>query len=1150
MLSACSVLTFLGMAIDAYGASFPSRVGGADIPVARGFVTGSSSLSQGVYEMPLTGEWSPKVLSFSVNAIDGGAEVDGVFYAVRHSVYVEGNVYIDKWDPVNWIKLNTVGQLVSTRFRATDVTLDPVSGLVYGCFLNDDGNGYEFGTVDYVNESRPAIAVTDKLNGIAAAQDGTLYAIDNDGTLVTIDKATGGMTPVGPTGLHPDAPGSAAIYPRTGRMYWAVTSGGESGIYEIDLSDGAATRLVSADDAMTVTALHFAPPEAADDAPGAVSGLMADFPQGALSGNVTFTTPAQTFAGDEGSGPLAYSVLLNGEEKATGNAAWNTQVNVPVTVEKPGRYEVVVTMSNEAGASPKQKVALYIGSATPAAPTPTATYDASGMVAISWDAVTTAVGNGYFDPADITYRVVRMPDGVTIAEATSDLSLTDTFDPETAFTLISYEVTACNKGVISEKGTTPRLSVGIIYPPYLNDFSGDGPLDGYVVTGSPAWTPRSGAIFIGMTFTSPLDSWAITPPVKLLPGREYSISVDLRSYSDDYPEKAGIMMGLSPTPEGMTIPVLETTTIQSGTYATYSRVVTVDTEGLYYIGLHGCSDAYNFNLYADNLQISEGKLVQSPGEVTDFEVTPGEKGAKKAILSFTTPKIDFEGDPITSLSKIVLERTDGLDEEMSTSVIKVYDSPAVDTPLEHVDEEVALGYHTYRVTSYNAAGPGRAVEKRVYVGINRPQAPANVTLVETANEGEVTMSWDAPTTDVDGLPIDAEFITYDIAADNGAGELVFFKEGLTETTVTFRALEDGVGDLVEYYLTATTESGSSEVAKSPMVAVGAASQLPYRESFAAGGLSNPMGFRILTGIARWYVTHESLVYDFNASDGDRGFAYMLSTTPGHSAELFTGKISLSGIEEPVLLFDTYNIAWDNPDTNNLEVWVTTGGDTDKVSSVTMEHLPNEEWNRVGIDLGQYSGKTVTLSFVGIHGCYYNTLLDNIVIDRLPQLPAVDGLSGLGDDAKVTLTWNEPVIGNEFPVFGHGVAKFSGYNVYRDGEKINDTPVSGTFYDDIDAPTTAASYTVTALYGEKESAHSNEVFVSRSGLESTSIPAVKVTAGNGCITIHGAKDKAITISNVAGMSVDYFIGEAVSRVTVAPGIYLVTVDGTTCKIVVR
>lgn len=128
----------------------------------------------------------------------------------------------------------------------------------------------------------------------------------------------------------------------------------------------------------------------------------------------------------------------------------------------------------------------------------------------------------------------------------------------------------------------------------------------------------------------------------------------------------------------------------------------------------------------------------------------------------------------------------------------------------------------------------------------------------------------------------------------------------------------------------------------------------------------------------------------------------------------------------------------------------------------------------------------------------------------------------------------------------------GYNIYRDGEKINQEPVGTTaFTEKIDISKNHL-YAVTAVYATGESRFSNVVALGNlSGVASVESDKVSIKALNSHIIVAQAEGKNITISNAAGAVL--FNGKATEptvSVPAANGIYVVKVGDNVKKIVVR
>lgn len=123
----------------------------------------------------------------------------------------------------------------------------------------------------------------------------------------------------------------------------------------------------------------------------------------------------------------------------------------------------------------------------------------------------------------------------------------------------------------------------------------------------------------------------------------------------------------------------------------------------------------------------------------------------------------------------------------------------------------------------------------------------------------------------------------------------------------------------------------------------------------------------------------------------------------------------------------------------------------------------------------------------------------------------------------------------------------GYNIYCDGAKLNESPLTATTFTHADNKT-AHTYHVTAVYNRGESEASEPVTLSESGVEDIFATALAVTVEGREIVVTGAADKNVRIVAADGKAV--FASQGDSRATVAPGFYLVTVGETVVKVVVK
>lgn len=125
-----------------------------------------------------------------------------------------------------------------------------------------------------------------------------------------------------------------------------------------------------------------------------------------------------------------------------------------------------------------------------------------------------------------------------------------------------------------------------------------------------------------------MDDWLIMPPMYLSTDKAYNFEFDIRGNSTSYVERYEVKMSNAPTPDAMTVTLVEPTDIRTGDYIHMSLIVMPETEGIHYIGIHGIStEADGFYLYVNDVGMSAPISRRSPSAVSDISVVPGADGA-------------------------------------------------------------------------------------------------------------------------------------------------------------------------------------------------------------------------------------------------------------------------------------------------------------------------------------------------------------------------------------------------------------------------------------------------------------------------------------------------------------------------------------------
>ncbi len=964
----------------------------------RGYLCYSSTGTWGFYRIPTTGDESPGLLhAINIYRARSGTLVGDTYYIAEEvdNGELDGErYYIYSFNPETWEVIDK-RETEYTRM-ASDLATDPVTGKTYGCFYktressNGEVTSWVFGTIDYETLEVTEISEPFTRQWISCAidADGTMYAIDYYGVLHRVDKTTGTKTRIGSTGLNFVSGGitfnqSAAIDPVTGRMFASCDKYMEGDyIYEIDKATGKATLVYTFADDFIPQGLYIPARPAADDAPAAVADLTLNVEGASLSGEAVFTAPDKAFGGSALEGPLKWSVIVNETAVSSAAAAPGEKVTVPVEVSSAGEHIVTVIMSNDGGNSPKAQVRRYFGNDTPSTPSVTLARDGGNFV-VSWNAVTTGIHDGYVDSDNMTYTVTRHPDNITVARDIRETTVTDPVAKPDNMTPYSYSVTATAAGLTSAAGTTARYPLGEIRPPYKADFEAADALDFYTVidgnNDGRRWSAIDGCLRLPTAFESDADDWAVTPPLRLEKGKRYRVTFLTWSHSNNgYTERMEVKWGAAPTPEGMTEYILDRTDIDCTGDNPYliEDYIVPEQDGVYYVGFHGISDVNTMFLYVYNFEIAEGMKSNAPDAVTGLAATPDPDGKMKAHLSFTLPSTDIDGNPLEELSKVDVYR----DREL---VATLTDNLVPGNEIRYTDEVSGNeGAYIYRVTPYSAAGGvGLPTDVAVYVGVNIPGRVENIVVTESNGDGEVTLTWEAPKTDINGYPIAPEIISYDIYDITMPNDPWVVATDLKTLTHTYTYLNPGARQMLgQWSIVAKTTAGSGSARASQFLPAGTPYPTPYRESWANAEVHYVLYSQGVRGDARWDILDDSK--GIAAQDGDNGYAGCAASTENYSAILGMGKILIPAVN-PGVTFYTYNVEAGAENLNTLALEVNAGNGWETVTTVTMKDLPlKNAWNRVTVSLTDYAGKPVQMRFVATTKTYASTWLDNLVIDSM------------------------------------------------------------------------------------------------------------------------------------------------------------------------
>lgn len=936
---------------------------------------GLDAIKYGVYSIMPSSEKGMTEIALDKNmCANGGAFLIGDRYYVLYYFYIGEFEYtrlrqydINTWEEVSMI--NTTIEHVSN-----DMTYDPTTGNVYGCFFTDDMTQCVWGTFDENTAKRTIIApIAEPLKAVAANAQGEIYAIGNSGILYSVEKATGELTKIGDTGVTPYYLGSGVIDPRSGKFYWfAYPEDNTSHLYEVNLTNAEITEICQLENAEEVVGAIIFNPLAADGAPDEVSDLEANFDGVSTTGSVSFTLPNVTYAGSQLEGLLDYTLVINDEIYTTGKAFVGDNVVVDDIQLKgtPNYFEFKVYASNSVGKGVEKSIKHWIGVDVPNAPENVRLRKGTGDfdLNLTWDAPNGTQNNGALD-GDINYTIIRYPGEIVVAENYTGNSFNQTLKDTGGIVKYYYDVIAYGGSYKGATATSNSVALGMASVPYKETFDSKDALDTFTILNAnnddQTWEWYEGSNWISkisyvrckysLGYTTPMDDWLITPGIKLEKGYLYEFAFEAQTQYAAHVERLSAHFGIAPDPESMVNELVAPTDITKEEFGDKFRVqLTVPADGVYYFGIHGISDPDKYFLGVDNISIEKGPSTNSPASITDLKAEADKNGELKTTITFTAPSKNLDGGNLTELSGVELYRND---------IFVTTLTPTIGQSCTYTDAETTAGHTSYKVIPFNASGKGFESSTSVFVGYDVPNSPNNIGVKTSGNS--VTITWEAPTGGVNGGYINKEAITYTIKTPNG----VLIAEGLTDCSYTDTPKLSNTQDLITYYVYAVSPSGTSLPASTGRLVIGDPYTLPFKESFSNGNATYyPWLVESIQGgvYANWYTSSVGYYPSVAPQDNDGGLCSFIANSPGMDARFMSPKLTLCGVEHPTLEFYYYFLEGCQDDMLIVEV-STNGGPFEEIDRNDFnQHPQSTGWYKRSVSLEAYKDvETIRVALRGV-----------------------------------------------------------------------------------------------------------------------------------------------------------------------------------------
>ena len=570
------------------------------------------------------------------------------------------------------------------------------------------------------------------------------------------------------------------------------------------------------------------------------------------------------------------------------------------------------------------------------------------------------------------------------------------------------------------------LSSEALTPPFSETFDTQASLVTFTIINNKndsktwAWDSSTQAVKYSNSWKA-ADDYLVLPGLQLEAGKLYTFSFDCYRQSSFRSEKIAAFVGTEASVDKLTTTLLSPIEIIAAKVDNQKETKALDftpeTSGVYYFAVQACSEGGQLNLYVDNISVTAPKTMDAPAAVGDFTVTPAPLGALKAAISFTVPSVDINGQPLEDLEKVEIYRGE-------TLVTSVDVELGVTEPYQCSDDNAVYGENVYRAIPYNQGGAGYEARTTVFIGNDVPMAPGSIVLRHGEGDGDAILQWSAPEADVRGLSIDPATLTYKLKHTRPSQE--WYEDLDDDVAGTSYSYTECASDypqaFYKYSVRAKNMAGEGDALFSEMwIPLGKPDAAPFTESFSGGQLEHIFRTKMEVGTGLWAMSDDDTNPDMQSVDGDNGFIMCSGGAVGDVGALYSGRIDLSGVENPTLAFYYYN--FDSFDTGTIRVMVSSGDGFEPLGSPVATGAGEElAWNRAVLSLADYKDKKVEIALKATLSTTKTVAIDNISIYNqlshdlsvIVESPAV-AVTGASCPVEIMVTNEGAATSGEFAV---------------------------------------------------------------------------------------------------------------------------------------
>ncbi|MCF8296111.1 MAG: T9SS type A sorting domain-containing protein [Saprospiraceae bacterium] len=132
----------------------------------------------------------------------------------------------------------------------------------------------------------------------------------------------------------------------------------------------------------------------------------------------------------------------------------------------------------------------------------------------------------------------------------------------------------------------------------------------------------TGYCYYSFSTTNNADDWIVSKCLEFEAGKTYQLGFYYKVAASLYPEKLKVMLGSSQEVMALTTQIVDLGSFINETYLQSLSTFTVPATGVYYLGWHAYSSANMWNLYVDDISISDVTGVEELDEISSLKIYP------------------------------------------------------------------------------------------------------------------------------------------------------------------------------------------------------------------------------------------------------------------------------------------------------------------------------------------------------------------------------------------------------------------------------------------------------------------------------------------------------------------------------------------------